>query len=149
MSWTLKILADGFNNINLHWNGVNFIKEEGSTKDYVINHHRNSTSTWREVGYELNKRTIKTNTQTLTETFYLTSKDATYQFLEPLLEEVDVILPLKPKQHIKYLIKNTSLQKNKKINIRASIDKEPIVVLQAPNNIVQLYFDSVNYQIEI
>ena len=149
MSWTLKILADEFTNSKMVWNNNSFVKNSGSKKDYVINHHRDILSTWREVGYVLNKRNITIDKQSISNTLILNSTSAPYQFLEPLKEEVLVYLPKTPKEHTTYIIKNTSKTFNRSLIIMYPGESKPILKLKSPDKLIKLYFDSVDYHIQI
>ena len=149
MSWTLKILADDFTNSKMIWNNSNFVKGSSNKKDYVINHHRDTLSTWREVGYVLNKRDSIINKQSISSTLILNSSSAPYQFLEPLKEEVLVYLPKVPKEHTTYIIKNTSKILYRSIIIMYPGQTKPVLKLESPDKLIKLYFDSIDYHIEI
>ena len=148
MSWTLKILADNFIERKILLNNGDFEKQSSITKDFVLNHHRDLLSTWREVEYELNKRKESINKQDLEDVLVLDSTSDSFQFINPLTEEVTVVLPKKPKEHTKYIIKNLNTS-GRRILVKSDLAKEPIVILSNPDNVVKLYFDSVQYQLEI
>lgn len=148
MTWTLKILADRFSEREVIINNGSFEKQAPIIKDFVINHHRDKLSTWREVEYELNKRKESINKQDISETFIMTTNSSPIQFLNPTTNEVDLILPANPKEHTRYLIKNVNLQ-GRIINIKLNRNSAPLVILRNPDNVVKLYFDSVQYQLEI
>lgn len=149
MSWNLKILVDNITNKKLLWDGTIFNTVEQSTKDYVINHRRDFVSTWREVGYELNKREIEINRQNLEGVLILDATSSPYQFINPLREKVFLYLPEKPKAHTKYLIKNLSNEPNRKIIVGTKPGTQPLLTLSTPDNVATFYFDSINYQIQI
>lgn len=145
MSWIIKILKRDFQKTDVVWNGAAWVETPNGIADFVINDFQFTESTWREVSYtqvetELTTRRLENVSTTVT----LTTDSRRYQFIEPVVEEVEVVLPAVPRFNERYLIKNLS-EVNNKLLVKETASGEVIFTLDSVNELAVLFHDGVEW----
>lgn len=148
MTWIIKVLNRDYQKINKVWNGVSFDDTVLGTADFIINDFKFSESTWREVDYTLVETEDFINRQQVSTTFIMTTNSKRYQFLEPLVEEVEVILPSTPIYNQRYLIKNLS-EINNKLIIKGSPSGNILFTLDSTDEVATLFHDGIDFHCQI
>lgn len=148
MSWIIKILKRDFEKIDVTWTGVMWNEVSQGNADFVINDFQFTESTWREVSFTPVAEEDFTFRDDVNSTVTLDSNSKRYQFLNPLVEEVEVVLPLIPKFHERYLIKNLS-EVNNKLLVKETASGDVIFTLDSVDELAILFHDEVEWQISI
>ena len=148
MSWVIKILQRDIPKIQKVWSGTSWINTPNGIGDFMINDFQFSESTWREVSYDrIEEVNIIRRVSTSTD-IVLTSESKRYQFIEPLVNELNVVLPSVPQFHVRYLIKNLS-EINNTINVLGEVGGDPLFVLNSTDELAILFHDGVDYHCQI
>jgi hypothetical protein len=148
MTWVIKILNRDFKKVNKEWDGNSWGSVNLGLSDFMINDFQFSESTWREVSYSKQESEVLINREDLTDNKLLTALSPRYQFLNPLVEKVDVVLPPTPKYNVKYIIKNNS-KANNKLQIRETLGGPVIFTLDSLDEYATLFHDKIEWQISI
>lgn len=148
MTWVIKILQRDVPKIQKVWNGVTWVDTPDGTADFMINDFQFSESTWREVSFERIDEVDVVNRVSVTGDVVLTPESKRYQFIEPLIQEINVVLPDPPQFHLRYLIKNLSEIDNK-INVLGEVGGDPLFVLDSTDELAILFHDEFDWHIAI
>lgn len=148
MTWIIKVLNRDYQKVNKVWNGISFDDTVLGTADFIINDFKFSQSTWREVEYTLVESEDFINRQQISSTFNMTTNSKRYQFLEPLIEEVEVILPSIPIYNQRYLIKNLS-EINNKLIVKGSSTGDILFTLDSTDEVATLFHDGIDFHCQI
>ena len=144
MSWVIKILLRDYTKISKTWNGSSFDEVNFGVGDFMLNDFKSSESTWREVNYSSVDQGDLVNRVSTSSTITMTSSSKRYQFIEPLVETVNLILPTTPRLNDRYVIKNLS-EVNNKILIREAINSPVIITLDSVDEYTTLLNDGVEW----
>lgn len=148
MTWVIKILNRDFEKVRATWNGSGWTEVTEGLADFMINDFQFSRSTWREVAYSAAEEPDLINKEDISTTKTLTSASPRYQFLNPLLEEVNVILPINPKFNERYIIKNNS-EINNKLLIKETLTGPVLFTLDSLDEFATLFHDGIQFHITI
>lgn len=148
MTWVIKILETNFTKTDKEWNGFNWVDTDQGLADFMINDFQFSNSTWREVSYERREEVDIIRRLSTSADVVLTTNSKRYQFIEPLVSEINLVLPQVPQFNVRYLIKNLS-EINNKINVRGSVGGDILFTLDSVNEVAILFHDGIEFQIKI
>lgn len=146
MSWVIKVLLRDYTKTQKTWNGSTFVNTALGVGDFMINDFKFSESTWREVRYTPIEQEDLVNRISTATTFTMTSESKRYQFIEPLAEEVNLILPTTPRFNERYIIKNLS-EVNNKILVRETLTGPVIFTLDSLDEYATLFHDGIEFHI--
>lgn len=148
MSWIIKILNRDFIKVEKVWNGTSFDDTVLGPADFMINDFQFSESTWREVEYvAVEQENLVRRIQT-TSDIIMTTESRRYQFIQPLSEEVYLILPATPKFNQRYIIKNLS-EVNNLIHIREVLNGPAVITLNSLDEYTTLFHDGVEWHAQV
>lgn len=148
MTWVIKVLLRDVQKVEMNWNGTNFDATPTAIADFIVNDFQFSESTWREVNYSVVEtetliRRLETDSPVI-----LNANSARFQFINPTIEEVIVVLPQTPKFNQRYILKNLS-EINNKLLVKQTLTGPTLFTLDSLDEYANIFHDGVEYHISI